>query len=69
MIPVYTPKRVEWLIKHMRYEHLSEGQHNLVIKFEEIFNQKGELSKNRINVLENIFQQAEDKEERIGWRP
>jgi hypothetical protein len=48
----------------MEYDHLSEKQHDLVIKFEEWFNRFKSLSDAQYEVLESIFEQAASKSER-----
>jgi len=53
-----TGDRIPHIFKYMEYDALSEGQHNLVIKYEEFYLKNKYLTTNQMEVLEDIFKQA-----------
>ena len=59
-----TPKqkdRAEHIFLFMEWKHVTDDQHNLLISFEEQFENKGYLSNTQMDILESIFNQANEK--------
>ncbi len=61
------PDKVKMMFKLMEYDYLSDGQENLIIKFEERFNRRGYLTEGEFDVLKNIFEDAASKVEWSRW--
>jgi hypothetical protein len=53
--------RAECCFKLMEYDQLTDPQHDLIIKYEKQFEEKGWLSDRQMEVLEDIFKQAAEK--------
>ena len=55
--------KIKMMFNLMEYDYLSESQHDLVISFEEQFNNRGSLTARQFEILSDIFEKAADKVE------
>jgi len=53
--------RILHIIHFMEYDVLSDSQHDWVVRLEEKFNKYGYLSEREMEILEDIFKQANEK--------
>lgn len=51
--------RIKHLIKYMEYDYLTDAEHDLVVSFEEQFENKGALSYKQLQILEQINSRAD----------
>ena len=54
-------ERIDLLFRWMRYEELTDSQHDLIISFEEQYKARGSLTSRQLEILEDIFRQANEK--------
>lgn len=56
-------KDIDMMFQLMEYDYLTDGQHKLIISFEEQYKRKGWLSFDQHRILEEIFDSAAGKVE------
>ena len=53
--------RIEMMFKFMEYDNLTDNQHELIISFEEQYDNRGNLTDTQIDILSDIFKKAAEK--------
>lgn len=53
--------RIEHILQFMEYDQLTDAQHIFVMSLQEQFERKGTLSDKQMEVLESIFQYANER--------
>ncbi len=56
-----TKERIEHIFQFMEYAVLTDAQHDLIISFEEQFQELGRLSDRQHEILEDIFWKADER--------
>jgi hypothetical protein len=53
--------RIEHIFKFMEWDVLTDAQHDLIVSFENHYRLKGRLTKSQMEILEDIFDKANEK--------
>ena len=53
--------RITHILNFMEYDQLTDAQHSLVVSLEEQFERKGTLSDKQMELLESIFERANER--------
>lgn len=53
--------RIAHILQFMEYDQLTDAQHSLVVSLEEQFERKGTLSDKQMELLESIFERANER--------
>ena len=54
-------ERIRMLFQLMKYDALSDAQHDLIVSFEDQFKRRGVLSDRQFEILWDIYQRAAEK--------
>ena len=52
---------IDMMFKFMEYDNLTEGEHDLVISFEEQWRSRGHLSERQEEILTDIFRRGNER--------
>lgn len=53
--------RITHILQFMEYDRLTDAQHSLVVSLEEQYERKGTLSAKQMDLLESIFERANER--------